>query len=143
MKSIFLFALTNLCISSVLAQGIGEISIEPKNPSLNQPFKITISSNGDTPACGLQINLGDGTTRDIRAEKFPVVIDHTYSKEGNFAIAINGKMIMRGLSSMFPCSGDTKTLAVGIGTQSTNISSAQVPPSPQPATNSNPFAQIR
>ena len=117
-KILSIFAITLLQSSLSLAQGIGDISIEPKSPSLNQPFKVTISSNGDTPACGLQINLGDGTTRDIRAEKFPVVVDHTYAKEGNFAIAVNGKMIIRGLSSMFPCAGDAKTLAVGIGTQS-------------------------
>ena len=117
-KILSIFAITLLQSSVTLAQGIGDISIEPKSPSLNQSFKVTINSNGDTPACGLQINLGDGTTRDIRAEKFPVVVDHTYAKEGNFAIAVNGKMIMRGLSSMFPCAGDAKTLAVGIGTQS-------------------------
>ena len=141
-KILSIFTITLLQSSMSLAQGIGDISIEPKNPSLNQPFKISISSNGDTPACGLQINLGDGTTRDIRAEKFPVVVDHTYAKEGNFAIAVNGKMIMRGLSSMFPCAGDAKTLAVGIGIQNTNTSSAQVLPSSQPATNSNPVAQL-
>jgi hypothetical protein len=117
-KILSIFAITLLQSSVSLAQGIGDVSIEPKSPSLNQPFKVTINSNVDTPACGLQINLGDGTTRDIRAEKFPVVVDHTYAKEGNFAIAVNGKMIIRGLSSMFPCAGDAKTLAVGIGTQS-------------------------
>jgi len=132
-KIITLFAITLLQSSLSLAQGIGDISIEPKNPSINQPFKITINSNGDTPACGLQINLGDGTTRDIRVEKFPVVVDHTYAKEGNFAIAVNGKMIMRGLSSMFPCAGDAKNLAVGVGTQTVNAVAAQ--PTPQSTAN--------
>jgi len=133
-----IFAITLLQSSLSLAQGIGDISIEPKSPSLNQPFKITISSNGETPSCGIQINLGDGTTRDVRVEKFPLVIDHTYAKEGNFAIAVNGKMIMRGLSSMFPCAGDAKTLAVGIGTQNTSNNSAQV----APTQNANPVAQL-
>jgi len=137
-KILSIFALSFLQSSLSLAQGIGDISIEPKNPTLNQPFKITINSNADTPACGLQINLGDGNTRDIRVEKFPVVVDHTYAKEGNFAIAVNGKMIMRGLSSLFPCGGETKTLAVGIGTQNTNNNSAQVAPTP----NANPVAQL-
>ena len=137
-KILSIFTLSLLQSSLSLAQGIGDISIEPKNPTLNQPIKITINSNGDTPACGLQINLGDGNTRDVRVEKFPVVIDHTYAKEGNFSIAVNGKMIMRGLSSLFPCGGDTKTLAVGIGTQNTSINSAQV----APVSNNNPVAQI-
>jgi hypothetical protein len=126
MNKIFsIFVITLLQSSISLAQGIGEVSIEPKNPSLNQPFKITINSNGDTPSCGLQINLGDGNTRDVRVEKFPVVVDHTYAKEGNFAIAVNGKLIMRGLRSSLPCGGETKTLAVGIGSQTVNIVATQ------------------
>jgi hypothetical protein len=117
-KILSLFALTLFQSSLSLAQGIGDITIEPKNPTLNQPFKITINSNGETPACGLQINLGDGNTRDVRVEKFPIILEHTYSKEGNFSLAVNGKMIMRGLSSMFPCGGDSKTLAIDVGTSS-------------------------
>ena len=71
MKKIISLCFLFNTIFPALSQGIGEIAIEPKNPSVNQLLKVMIQSSGELSNCGLQINLGDGTTKDIRVEKFP------------------------------------------------------------------------
>ena len=86
MKKILAIYFLFFSVLPAISQGIGEISTQPAKPSLNQPFKVIVESNGELTNCGLQINLGDGSSKDIRAEKFPLYLDHTYKKEGVFSI---------------------------------------------------------
>ena len=129
MRNLFLALIPAFFSYSAFSQGIADVSIEPNNPAINQPIKIIIKNNGDKSACGLEINLGDGNTKVVRAESFPFVIEHTYTKEGKFAIAVNGKLITRGLRSTFPCQGDLKSIAVIVGNQTAGTA----PPVPKDA----------
>ena len=122
MKKILAIYFLFFSVLPAISQGIGEISTQPAKPSLNQPFKVIVESNGELTNCGLQINLGDGSSKDIRAEKFPLYLDHTYKKEGVFSISVTGKLLIRGLSTALPCAGDLKSLAVNIEIQ--NLSAA-------------------
>jgi len=130
MKKIISLCFLFNTIFPALSQGIGEISIEPKNPSVNQLLKVMIQSSGELSNCGLQINLGDGSTKDIRVEKFPHYVDHIYPKEGVFPISVTGKLLIRGLGTVLPCSGDSKSIAVSVGAQNVrvanNVSSAPI-----------------
>ena len=123
MRNLFLALIPAFLSYSAFSQGIADVSIEPNNPAINQPIKIVIKNNGDTSACGLEINLGDGNTKVVRAESFPFVIEHTYKKEGKFALTVNGKLIPRGLRSTFPCQGDLKSIAVVVGNQTDGTAS--------------------
>jgi len=121
MKKIISLCFLFNTIFPALSQGIGEIAIEPKNPSVNQLLKVMIQSSGELSNCGLQINLGDGTTKDIRVEKFPHYVDHIYPKEGVFPILVTGKLLIRGLGTVLPCSGDSKSIAVSVGAQNVRV----------------------
>jgi hypothetical protein len=64
----FITSVLLLFSSVVIAQGIREITVDPIELIENQPFKITIKSASDTPACGIEVNFGDGTSKKLRAD---------------------------------------------------------------------------
>ncbi|MBU6304365.1 MAG: PDZ domain-containing protein [Betaproteobacteria bacterium] len=110
------------------AQGISDVSVEPRAISANQPVRITISSKADAAPCGLEINFGDNNTRTIRGDKFPVVIEHSYQQDGLYAISVAGRQITRGLKSLSPCEG-AKSVALQVGV----AASAAAAPTPSPS----------
>jgi len=114
MRKQMLFLTFLMTSGATFAQGIGDVSVEQKSVASNQPFKLIIRSAGETPACGLEVNLGDGTVRQVRAETFPVTVEHTYQNDGNYAISVTGKLIVRGIRSLAACGGN-KSLALQVG----------------------------
>jgi len=105
-----------VCASPVIGfpQGFSEISVEPKVLLINQPIKITISGKADAAPCGFEVSFGDNTTRIVRGDKFPVIVEHTYQQDGLYAISVVGRQITRGLRSLSPCEG-SKSVAVQVG----------------------------
>lgn len=100
--------------SGLLAQGIGEVSIDRPVGVAQQPLKITIRAKGETPACGLEVNFGDGTSRVVRGDSFPVIVEHIYQQDGVYAVAVTGRSMTRGLRSLSPCEG-VGAVAIQVG----------------------------
>lgn len=111
--SIFFFV-----FSSASAQELTSVRIEPAEITVGQPVDITVDlkSQENSRACGILIAFGDGRSQRIRvdAEKLPAKLTHTYEQVGNFAISVEGNLQIRGLSSVLPCSGSTRTAAVNV-----------------------------
>lgn len=108
-----------LAISTASAQELNGITIEPAEIAVGQSVQIQVDmkNQGSTnAACGVYIAFGDGTSERIRvdASKLPLKITHTYARVGNFAVSVEGNLQVRGLSSVLPCFGSTRTSAVNV-----------------------------
>lgn len=111
------FLLAFFVLSSVSAQELSGISIDPQEITIGKPVQITIDIKSQSNlACGVYIAYGDGSSERIRvaADNLPLVVTHTYDRAGNFAISVEGKLQLRGLSSVLPCFGATLTAALNV-----------------------------
>ncbi len=115
--------------TSALGQEIVSLSVTPQSPGVGEPVRIKISlkaMNG-VYACGLQVNLGDGQTKEFRVydeRAAQIELEHIYSRPGAYPIVADGKGFLRGLKSVGPCDGN-RSLALTVGQQAP----ACVPPS--------------
>ncbi len=100
-----------------MAQQISDIRVQPANASVGEPVRITVYlETGDAPAgCGLRVTLGDGSSRQMRADltNMPVTISYTYPSGGQFTIRAVGDTYVRGLRTALACHGD-KSAAIRV-----------------------------
>lgn len=108
------------CSWNLPAQSLGPLVIEPSPATANQTVRIVINSRTPAVDCGLEVSLGDGTVRQLRGETFPLTVEHVYSREGIYAIAVTGRAMLRGLRSLLPCQG-TQTMALQVSGQTGSI----------------------
>lgn len=136
MNTRFIVAFPALFLSAaVMAQtmtqpgNINAVKIEPVTAQINQPVKITVTTEGEPQTnCGLRINFGDGEVREIKIasdhSQFPVTVNKTYTKAGNFVVKARGTTInMRGR-----CQGEAETkVTVAAATPVPTAASANCP----------------
>lgn len=118
------------------AQVIGDISFGSSPAVVNQPVKIIIRSEGAAAGCGLEVNLGDGNVRNVRAEEFPATLEHTYVDSGQFSISVTGKFLVRGLRSVPACQGQ-KTVRLSVQGDPTASRGLRLPPCPATGVRNN------
>lgn len=86
-------------------------------------LKIETLASGYT--CGVEVSWGDGQSDGLRiSSEQAQLAEHVYAKEGNYVIAVSGKMIFRGIGSAFPCLGASQAIALLVGAGSTDGSVA-------------------
>ena len=123
------------------AQGIGAVSLDASPATANQPVKITIRAEGGLTACGLEVTLGDGNVRSVRAEEFPVTLEHTYAKSGDFNISVSGRFLARGLRSLPACPGQ-KTARITVQENLAAATGSTLAPCPTSGVRSNCQGEI-
>lgn len=123
------------------AQGIGDISFESSPALANRAVKIIIRGEGAQSPCGLEVTLGDGNVRNVRAEEFPVTVEHTYADPGQFSISVTGKFLMRGLRSVPACQGQ-KIARLTVRGNPTAALGPKLPPCPATGVRNNCVGEI-
>ncbi len=123
------------------AQAIGDISFDSAPASANQPVKIIIRSEGTASGCGLEVNLGDGNVRNVRADEFPVTVEHTYADSGQFSISVTGKFLVRGLRSLPACQGQ-KTVRLAVQGDATASRGLKLPTCPAAGVRNNCVGEL-
>ena len=76
---------------------IGRIDA-PKTIKAGQPARILIEAKKEGGAgCGMVVRFGDGQDRQFKINqdgvKFPLVVEHTYTKYGKYTVRAQGKQI--------------------------------------------------
>ena len=76
----------------------------------------TDSQTKTNKPCAVLVNFGDGHTEHIKvdADSSSFKVSHTYNNSGDFAISAEGKILIRGLKSVFGCSGNTLTYVLTV-----------------------------
>ena len=106
-------------VSSALGQEISSLSVAPQSPAVGEPvrFKISLKSTNGVYACGLQVNLGDGQTKEFRIydeRAAQIEFEHVFARPGAYPIVADGKGFLRGLKSVSACDGN-RSFAVTVG----------------------------
>ena len=70
----------------------------PKAVKAGETVKLTVTARKEgSSGCGLVVNFGDGTDRQIKInrdeEKFPVTVEHAYKKNGRYTVSAKGREI--------------------------------------------------
>lgn len=102
-----------------IAQELTDIQIEPNHADAGKPVTITLSFDArdqSTYSCGIQVALGDGTTKEIRLTENdnPLVVTHVYKNTGVFSVTAEGKTLWRGFQTSFACGGSAKSAPVSV-----------------------------
>ena len=106
---------------SAFAQEISSLSATPPNAGVGESvrFMISLKSPNGVYACGLQVNLGDGQTKEFRVydeRAAQIEFEHVYARPGAYPIVADGKGFLRGLKSVAACDGN-RSLALTVGQQ--------------------------
>jgi len=108
--------------SQVASQELHELIIPAGRSPAGSAIPVQIRFSGVTEAnsyCGLEVNYGDGEIQAIRAgqngaQDFPLKLTHIYKVPGQYAIAVVGKFVTRGLKSASACGGPAKQASITI-----------------------------
>jgi hypothetical protein len=64
--------------------------------------------------CGVTVAFGDGEVAELRLDSPMQQITHTYQSPGQYVARIEGKVLIRGLRTAFPCRGEALTQTVSV-----------------------------
>ncbi|MEN9887776.1 MAG: hypothetical protein RL758_2354 [Pseudomonadota bacterium] len=100
--------------AAATAQTIGGLSVDKSQVQVGQSVTATVRFDSDGGYnCGLRFYWGDGVTQDIKvleASQNPLVLRHTYSKPGQYALMAEGKKV----TSHLKCQGANARATVGV-----------------------------
>lgn len=93
MKVLKLLALSVAILgTSVFAQTLTGVKVEPSTAKVGEPVKITISFEPTESAnCGLRLHFGDGQVEKVKIDKvkeMPYVITRSYAAAGQYRVDI-------------------------------------------------------
>lgn len=113
MKSISVLCLSLLC-SAAFAQTLVSVTVDKPQVVAGQAVKASVAFDVDNSVnCGIRFDWGDGTGEDIKvedAQKIPLVMNHTYSKAGDYTVAVAPKKV----TSRLGCLGKTQSVIVKV-----------------------------
>jgi hypothetical protein len=140
--------LAGLCLvaasSTLWAQSAPEVKVTVEQRSLasaSDAARVVLEKTFDGPSCGMEVAWGDGKADQVRLEtRKPVTLEHRYAAPGAFAVVADGKIMVRGLNTAFPCRGAAQVFAMQVqGGGAAAV--AQGIPAPAPVT--VPVAPVR
>lgn len=103
---------------TAFAQELAGVSIDSPQAVVGQAVEATISlsKNNDSFYCGLIVSMGDGTVREIRIteKEVPLKVGHQYTAPGNYAVTVEGKLLIRGFKTAPACGGNAISTPVVI-----------------------------
>lgn len=124
-----------LAMGSAQAQGTDSTDLSqvevPPAVRAGQAAKITIRAGSNPPRwCGLQVDFGDGQTHSVRVGPdifFPVTLDVTYPRPGDYTIRASGTRI----TTRMPCAGvvtaNVRVAAAPVAAPAATAAPAQCP----------------
>jgi hypothetical protein len=114
--------LAGLCLvaasSTLWAQSAPEVKVTVEQRSLasaSDLARVVLEKTFDGPSCGMEVAWGDGKADQVRLEtRKPVTLEHRYAAPGAFAVVADGKIMVRGLNTAFPCRGAAQVFAMQV-----------------------------
>ena len=100
------------------AQQIAGVQVEPARPDVDQPVQVSIDLDvGTLPiGCGLKVDLGDGSVRELRADQtnMPITLTYRYPRPGQYVVSAVGSVYKRGLRTALACGGGVRRAVVEV-----------------------------
>ena len=88
-------ALSSALATTVFAQTLSGIKLEPAAAKAGSPVTITVAfTAADSPNCNVRLHFGDGQTQDFKLNQtkdVPLVVTRTYAKAGDYKVMAEGK----------------------------------------------------
>ena len=113
-RSLFAALLFASAALPIGAQTFSGVKVEPAVATVGQEVKITGTfDSAGNPNCNLRVDFGDGKNKNfkINQEKdVPLVTTHTYTKAGNYKVAI----LPRTALPMIKCKGGDQTATLKV-----------------------------
>lgn len=111
-------ALMAFAPTALNAHELVRVRANPEVAEVGQVVQIGIEfrPRENLKVCGLNIDFGDGTSDYLRAQGSNPsgAVSHIYKQPGEVVIKVEGNSRMRGLNSIFACSGSGKAAAVKV-----------------------------
>ena len=108
--------LSCLALAAILAMAQPRTGVWLEHPTaaVNEPLRISVDFGAAEPWCGLHVDFGDGDTRDLVVERFPVAWTKRYARFGRYTVRVEGRTVLRGLQSASACTGAPRTVVVTV-----------------------------
>ena len=103
-----------LAATLATAQSRTGVWLERPTAAVNEPLRISVDFGAAEPWCGLHVDFGDGDTRDLVVERFPVAWIKRYARFGRYTVRVEGRTVLRGLQSASACTGAPRTVVVTV-----------------------------
>lgn len=114
--------------TGVGAQTIAGLTLDKAQVQTGQSVKATVKfDTTEQPSCGLRFYWGDGVTQDIKvveAKQNPLVLEHTYTKPGTYALMAEGKKVTSHLKCLGANARASLTVVADAATAPTASASA-------------------
>jgi hypothetical protein len=115
MKAVQILAvLAAVWATSVSAQTVTELKVEPTQAKVGEAVKATVNFDvGAVTNCGLHIVWGDGAVLESKinqAQDIPTIASHQYTKPGTYTIVAEPKRV----GSVLKCNGKNQKMVVTI-----------------------------
>lgn len=109
MKRTVLVSLLAIALPVFAGTSIESVTSIPTPAKAGEPVSVTISStDADGGMCGMEVEWGDGsvTLKQVGGnhKPFPLTLQHTYAKPGDFRIKASGKRV----ETYLPCSSQVR-----------------------------------
>lgn len=124
-------------VASVVATVAGGVGLTAPAPAQAQALKalqvpteavavgeaafveVELTPAGGSVWCGLRIDFGNGTTRDIRVgdndrADLNLRVPVQYASPGDYLVKVSGRMLSRGLRSAAPCEGEARSAVLRV-----------------------------
>ena len=113
MKSISVLCLSLLC-GAAFAQTLVSVKVDKPQVMAGQAVQASVAFDVENSVnCGIRFDWGDGSGEDIKvedAQKIPLVMNHTYSKAGDYTVAVTPKKV----TSRLGCLGKAQSAMVKV-----------------------------
>ncbi len=115
MKAVrFLAVVAAVWATSVSAQTVTELKVEPKQVKVGEAVKATVNFDvGQVVNCGLHLIWGDGAVVESKinqAQDVPTIASHQYAKPGTYTIVAEPKRV----GSVLKCNGKNQKMVVTV-----------------------------
>lgn len=125
LKSISVLCFSLLC-SAAFAQTLVGVKVDKAQVTAGQPVQASVAFDvANSVNCGIRFDWGDGTGEDIKvedAQKIPLAMNHTYTKAGDYTIAVTPKKV----TSRLGCLGKAQKAMVKVSAPAA-VAAAPVP----------------
>ena len=142
-----ILTLSALCGAEVRAQRLRDAQWDRTQVDVTQEavLRITLDKAGAATWCGLRVDFGNGTGRDIRVgdkgdADLQLQVSYRYPNAGLYTVTVAGTRMVRGLKSAGACEGGDRTLQLRVTDSGGSViqpssmptGGAAMPPMPPP-----------
>ncbi len=107
-------SLATVFCGAAFAQTLTGVKLDKPQALAGQAVQATVLFDVENSVnCGIRFDWGDGTGEDIKvedAQKIPLVMNHSYTKAGNYTVAVTPKKV----TSRLGCLGKAQSALVKV-----------------------------